>query len=148
MVYLLFLPFTYQYILQYLRIVQILETMGLFSHHNEKAGPPPDEKQSQPPPPSYGEAKEKPAFGAPQTELRAGPSVQSPTCSFAALLLSRSDRIRIMGFPPAVIGPLDEAIRRVWVLGIQNAGPYDSMSYEWKLSGRPCECISVYYSSC
>jgi len=47
-----------------------------------------------------------------------------------------------MGFPQAVIGPLDEAIRRVWVLGIQNAGPYDSMSYEWKLSGRPCECTS------
>lgn len=59
--------------------------------------------------------------------------------SFACLLLSRSDRVRIIGFPNDVVPAVEEAIARVWYPGISSRGPYDGGGYEWKVSGRPCK---------
>lgn len=75
---------------------------------------------------------------APQAGF-SGSSSQAPGSTYAALLLSRSDRIRIINFPGSIVQPLDAAIKRVWAPGVQQQGAYDQASWEWKLSGRPCE---------
>lgn len=93
-----------------------------------------DEKVPPVPPPSYPETPVG-STSAPPAQPRPG-QFGTP---FACLLLSRSDRIRILGFPENVIPAIDESIQRVWVPGIQNKGPSAHQAYEWKLSGRPCE---------
>lgn len=105
-------------------------TMGFRDHFLS------DEKVPSVPPPSYPET--------PVGSTSAPPAQQRPGqfgTPFACLLLSRSDRIRILGFPDNVIPAIDESIQRVWVPGIQNKGPSAHQAYEWKLSGRPCKLI-------
>lgn len=120
--------------------------MGLFSHHNEKSDALPPAPPSAPPPSYPGSSTGQQGF--PQSEAvqadsknDSGPSrglYNAPPSIFAALLLSRTDRIRIIGFPPNVTPALNEAIQRAWPVGVQQAGPYDQVSYEWKLRGNPC----------
>ena len=74
--------------------------------------------------------------GVAQTELSIPPPAYGPSSAFAALILARSDRIRLLSFPGEIDGVVDEAIRRVWVPGIQKRE-----QGEWKLSGRPCESL-------
>jgi hypothetical protein len=63
--------------------------------------------------------------------------------TFACMLLSRSDRIRLIGFTSDVIAAVEAAIARVWAAGIQNRGEYSGGGYEWKLAGHPCRfCFS------
>ncbi|RSH82225.1 hypothetical protein EHS25_005935 [Saitozyma podzolica] len=105
--------------------------MGFFSSDSKvPSGPPPSypDKDSNPPP-------EKPPPAQPQYSSGAGPSFQPPR--FAALVLARRDRVRIVNFPENIAPALGESIARVWVTGIQQQGPYDANSYEWKLSGNP-----------
>jgi hypothetical protein len=107
--------------------------MGFFSSDSKvPSGPPPSypDKDSNPPP-------EKRPPAQPQYSSGAGPSFQPPR--FAALVLARRDRENIA---PA----LGESIARVWVTGIQQQGPYDANSYEWKLSGNPCERLPTIHS--
>ena len=61
---------------------------------------------------------------------------------FASLLLSRSDRIRLIGFPQDVNPVVNDAIQQVWLAGVQAQGPSSLAGWEWKLSGRPCTSTS------
>jgi hypothetical protein len=132
--------------------------MGLFNRHSS------DEKRPEGPQnPSYPPAAPPPAYPAasaptvysdehktPYPQHTSFPSSQQSgfgasssahySSTFAALLLSRSDRIRIIGFPGDVIGAIDEAIKRVWAPGVQEQKAYDHASWEWKLRGNPCTC--------
>lgn len=63
-------------------------------------------------------------------------SYQPPT--FGCLQLARSDRMRTICLPQEVNGHIEEAIRRVWAPGIQNADWFEPGSWEWKLKGNPC----------
>ncbi|KZV68104.1 hypothetical protein PENSPDRAFT_653547 [Peniophora sp. CONT] len=84
---------------------------------------------SEPSPPDY------PSAPAPLNMLSTSHNI--PVSTFACMLLSRSDRVRLLGFPDSVIPSVTEAIRGVWALGIQSSGPYEWGGYEWKLPGRP-----------
>jgi hypothetical protein len=101
--------------------------MGIFS---------PDQKVPLGPPPSY---RPPPSEFRPQNEYQGSSSNPHPRSQFASLLLSRTDRIRIVGFPNDVVGPVNEAVRRVWVAGIQQQGMVETGGWEWKLTGRPCQ---------
>jgi len=84
-----------------------------------------------------------PSYSEPRPVTSAGSSLYQPPhnqfgMAFACLLLSRSDRIRLIGFSPDAIPAVDGAITSAWPPGIQNKGQYDGGGYEWKLSGRPC----------
>ncbi|RSH79696.1 uncharacterized protein EHS24_009348 [Apiotrichum porosum] len=61
---------------------------------------------------------------------------QQPPLTFACILLSRQDRVRVLGFPAEYIPPVREAINNAWPKGIQKEAPFES-GFEWKLSGRP-----------
>ncbi|WVQ82225.1 hypothetical protein IAT38_004353 [Cryptococcus sp. DSM 104549] len=92
------------------------------------------EKKEAPPPPSYGEAKQSPAFASSSaTPYQAPPSFPH---YFACLHLARTDRIRLIGLPPEVHPAVEEAIRRVWIPGVQQQGALPA-AYEWKLRGNP-----------
>lgn len=70
---------------------------------------------------------------------------QQPPLTFACILLSRQDRVRVLGFPAEYIPPVREAINNAWPKGIQKEAPFES-GFEWKLSGRPCEQGMTAYS--
>lgn len=105
--------------------------MGHFSHSDQKTSSDPPAYPT-PPPASMSSSG---GYQAPLGQFG---------LSFACLLLSRSDRVRIIGFPANVIPAVEEAIARVWVPGISSKGNYDGGGYEWKLSGRPCESFSFF----
>ncbi|KAH8078013.1 hypothetical protein HD553DRAFT_330137 [Filobasidium floriforme] len=52
-----------------------------------------------------------------------------PFCIIACLVLSKTDRLRLMGFPEHVLPELQRTIERGWTRGIQSQG--------YKLGGRP-----------
>ncbi|KAI9639661.1 uncharacterized protein MKK02DRAFT_39983 [Dioszegia hungarica] len=60
-----------------------------------------------------------------------------PKSKHASILLSRTDRLRIIGFPNDIIASLDGVIKRAWKLGVQEQKAPDPLSWEWKLHGRP-----------
>lgn len=82
--------------------------------YSEKSGPPQQSQPSDAPAPSY-------------TPFRT---------TFACMSLHRSDRIRMMQFPPEDISAIRDIIKRSWSKGLQAQGPY-SASYEFKLYGNP-----------
>ncbi|BGP42780.1 hypothetical protein JCM10449v2_006792 [Rhodotorula kratochvilovae] len=86
---------------------------------------PPDKP---PPPPTYQHPHPTSSYASPSQPL-------AP--SYAALHLARSDRVRLIGFPDAVVQPVQMAIQNVWAPGVQKMGPYDASSYEFKLKGNP-----------
>ncbi|WVR07171.1 hypothetical protein IAU60_004212 [Kwoniella sp. DSM 27419] len=95
------------------------------------------------PPPAYGEHAQTPtvADAGPSTATpAAGPSTVSKAPQvphlFACLHLGSSDRVRLIGLPPSAVGPVDEAIKRVWLAGIQQSMAYYG-GWEWKLRGNP-----------
>ena len=57
----------------------------------------------------------------------------------ACLVLSRTDRLRFMGFPKGVLGEVRETLKRFWMRGVQGEGEYEGVCWEFKLGGRPCE---------
>ena len=65
--------------------------------------------------------------------MPSGPPPAYPAV-YACILLSRSDRLRLCGFPESVIGPVNDAVSRVWTAGIQRQGMYEG-TYEWKFKG-------------
>ncbi|WVQ99269.1 hypothetical protein IAU59_006401 [Kwoniella sp. CBS 9459] len=122
----------------------------LSSSSSEKNNAPPV-----PPPPSYGEHAQTPIatagpgpghgpssssgqYQAPAQVSFNGGSEPPPAFPhlFACLHLGRSDRVRLIGLPQSAVGPVEEAIRRVWMAGVQQSGAYYS-GWEWKLSGNP-----------
>ncbi|ORY32566.1 hypothetical protein BCR39DRAFT_522894 [Naematelia encephala] len=118
--------------------------MGLFNHQ------PSDSKVPHLPSSSPSASKADQATMYPHEKPRDPPSYQPPpiTSSFAgpsrpvaptyaALHLAKTDRVRLIGFPPDAQRPVNDAILRAWPVGIQQQGPFDASSYEWKLSGRP-----------
>ncbi|WVF71611.1 hypothetical protein IAT40_006419 [Kwoniella sp. CBS 6097] len=113
------------------------------------------EKNNGPPPPSYGEhqhsqtplapapvaaaASARPSTSSNQHQYQAGGSTEPPPAFphlFACLHLGRSDRVRLIGLPQSAVPVVEEAIRRVWMAGVQRSGAY-VMGWEWKLSGNP-----------
>lgn len=124
--------------------------MGFF-HRNSSEEKRPDTTPSQIPsipPPAYPtesrstyptEKQQIPQYQQGQAGFGAPSSSATGGSTFAALLLSRSDRIRIIGFPGTIVTPIDTAIKAVWTPGIQKQQAYDQASWEWKLSGNPCK---------
>lgn len=110
--------------------------MGLFNHHPSGS--------SDPPPPDYDYQSElqDQASMVPEKSQAMPQSFQPPT--FGCLQLARSDRIRTICLPQEVNGPIEEAIRRVWAPGIQQSGLFEPNSWEWKLTGNPCEMEASY----
>ncbi|KAF4626030.1 hypothetical protein G7Y89_g12131 [Cudoniella acicularis] len=84
-----------------------------------------------PPIPEKSSMAEKPAF-----TQEATPSYAPFRTSFASLSLHRTDRIRLLQFPPSDIEAIRGIIQRSWSNGIQDQRPY-SVSYEFKLYGNP-----------
>ncbi|WWC70353.1 uncharacterized protein I206_104303 [Kwoniella pini CBS 10737] len=104
------------------------------------------EKNNQPPPPTYNDSH-IPSESSSRTSYQAPPPppIQQTYSSeppppfphlFACLHLGRSDRVRLIGLPQNAIPAVEEAIRRVWIAGIQTSAPYYN-GWEWKLSGNP-----------
>lgn len=63
-----------------------------------------------------------------------------PFCIIACLVLSKTDRLRFMGFPERCLPAIRDSISRYWPRGIQSEGVYEAVCWEYKLGGRPCEC--------
>ena len=97
------------------------------------------DKKSADGPPSY---PDPPPINAASSSSNQPPHNQFGV-AFACLLLSRSDRVRLIGFSPDVIPAVDMAIGTAWPVGIQKKGEYEGGGYEWKLSGRPCKSLPV-----
>ncbi|OCF36716.1 hypothetical protein I316_01312 [Kwoniella heveanensis BCC8398] len=91
-----------------------------------------------PPPPSYGEHSQTPLAQPSTSSNDQNPSGPPPPFPhlFACLHLGRSDRVRLIGLPQSAVAPVDKAIRRVWMAGVQQSGAYHQ-GWEWKLSGNP-----------
>jgi hypothetical protein len=53
---------------------------------------------------------------------------------FACILLSQTDRLRMYGFPDAVVRIIHDTISQHWPRGIQQQGPFQG-TWEWKLRG-------------
>ncbi|KAI9639662.1 uncharacterized protein MKK02DRAFT_39984 [Dioszegia hungarica] len=135
--------------------------MGFFHKHSSSTDEkhpdgPPDAPPLGPPPPAYPpDIDSKPPLSSQQTYdqplqqqqyhpapaaqagFGTGSSSSSQPSTYAALLLSRSDRIRIIGFPGTIVQALDMAIKRSWAPGVQQQKAYDQASWEWKLAGNP-----------
>jgi len=107
----------------------ITNIMGKFSEAFKHTS----EKTPAEPPPSFQEATTPY-----KTQFSAGSSSSNQPPTFACLLLSATDRIRTVNFPEHTLGPIEEAIKRVWAPGIQSQSYKTPGNYEWKLSGRPC----------
>ncbi|WRT66228.1 uncharacterized protein IL334_003181 [Kwoniella shivajii] len=96
-------------------------------------------KPDGPPPPAYHDSKAViPPSPAPQVQQQYQQSDPPPPFPhlFACLHLGRRDRIRLIGLPQNAVPAVEEAIRRVWMAGIQASTPYHH-GWEWKLSGNP-----------
>lgn len=91
-----------------------------------------DKKEPFPPPP---------AAESPYQTGQAGPSYQA---AYGAVLLSSSDKIRLLNFPEHVIGVVGDTITRAWPPGIQTRGRLEYGGFEFKLKGRPCECLPLW----
>ena len=94
--------------------------MSRLFHRNEKKDL--DDKISpaeEAPPPSY-------------------PAVQATSSYFACVLLSSTDKIRLLNFPESVVAAVETAIQQGWRHGIQEQGLFKGGGYEFKLVGRPC----------
>ncbi|GAA5852609.1 hypothetical protein JCM9279_005528 [Rhodotorula babjevae] len=89
---------------------------------------PPQQPPPQQPPPQYPQPHPTSSYANPTRPA-------APT--YAALHLARSDRVRLVGFPPSVIQPVHDAIWGSWALGIQKESTFDPVSYEFKLKGNP-----------
>ncbi|WWD02829.1 hypothetical protein V865_000871 [Kwoniella europaea PYCC6329] len=110
--------------------------MGKFSEFlsssSSSNNPPP------PPPPTYNESKypsSVPVPGPPPTTYPNEPPPPFPHL-YGCLHLGRSDRVRLIGLPQNAVPAVEEAIRRVWMAGIQKSEAYYK-GWEWKLSGNP-----------
>ncbi|WVW83750.1 hypothetical protein I302_105771 [Kwoniella bestiolae CBS 10118] len=92
-----------------------------------------------PPPPTYNDSKSPippaPAPAFQQQQYSNEPPPPFPHL-FGCLHLARSDRVRLIGLPQTCIPAVEEAIRRVWMAGIQKSEGYYK-GWEWKLSGNP-----------
>lgn len=114
--------------------------MGIFNtsgKKDRKHGAPSSSPKTEMPPPPY------PAMQPHESRQESATPPLVPYGSthsdiFSTIQLSRTDLIRIMGFPKSMLQPMDDVIRRTWTLGVQDSGPVDEISYEWKLSGNPC----------
>ncbi|WWD17427.1 hypothetical protein CI109_101868 [Kwoniella shandongensis] len=91
-----------------------------------------------PPPPNYNDSK---VPFATEPKYPTEPPPPFPHL-FACLHLGRTDRVRLIGVPQNVIPAVDEAIKRVWLPGIQQQGPYTS-GWEWKVSGNPWQGFGI-----
>lgn len=111
---------------------QPLSSMGKFSeafghsHHKEEPQPPP----------SFAEAT-----SSTSSTFKPLPQISNGPTTFACLLLSGQDKIRTVNFPEHSIAPIQEAIQRVWVAGVQRQGYTTPQNYEWKLKGNPCTSL-------
>ena len=65
----------------------------------------------------------------------------APITPIVCVHLAGRDKIRIIGFPDQqhILSVVDEAIKKTWPAGIQKQGIFDKDSYEWKLTGTPCQ---------
>lgn len=97
-------------------------------------------------PPSSSQETDHLTFQPQPAAPQAGFGTRSPSqrSVYAALLLCSWDKIRIVGFPSSIIAPVDAAIKRSWSRGVQQQKAYDQVSWEWKLCGKPCGCISFF----
>ncbi len=69
-----------------------------------------------------------------ETEI---PSYTPAACSsFASLVISKLDRIRLVSFPRTIVDTVQETIQSTWQRGIQNVREYNG-SHEFKLRGWP-----------
>lgn len=57
---------------------------------------------------------------------------------YACMLLSSSDKLRLLNFPHAVWDAIEQTIIRAWI-GIQRKKMMDNTCIEFKLRGNPCE---------
>jgi hypothetical protein len=65
------------------------------------------------------------------------PPYTPATCdAFATLTISKSDRIRLISFPPIIVDAVQEIIQSTWPRGIQNTREYNG-AHEFKLCGWP-----------
>lgn len=71
------------------------------------------------------------------------PAQVGPSGTFACLMLSQTDRVRILDFSPDVTDVVRWTIRTVWPGGIQKEAPYGRGCVEFKLPGNPCESRGV-----
>lgn len=92
------------------------------------------------PPPAYDPASAI-AYTTALSLAASGPSQPRARSRHAAILLSRSDKLRIIGFPFRFVALVDAAVMQEWKAGIQEQKAPDRQSWEWKLNGNPCECI-------
>lgn len=57
---------------------------------------------------------------------------------YACMLLSSSDKLRLLNFPHSVWDAIEQTIHRAWI-GIQRKKMVDNSCIEFKLRGNPCE---------
>ena len=100
-----------------------------------------DERDESPEPPNYTSKSlgSVNPFSDPSSST-AGPSSRSlgPDL-YACLALSRSDKIRLIGFPKPIFDIVTSVIEEYWEGGIMEQGAHMDDGYEWKLTGRPCK---------
>ncbi|KAI9639660.1 uncharacterized protein MKK02DRAFT_39982 [Dioszegia hungarica] len=88
------------------------------------------------PPPAYDPASAI-AYTTALSLAASGPSQPRARSRHAAILLSRSDKLRIIGFPFCFVALVDAAVMQEWKAGIQEQKAPDRQSWEWKLNGKP-----------
>src|SRR5215469_5205763 len=64
------------------------------------------------------------------------PYTPATSSAFASLIISKSDRIRLISFPRTIVDAVEETIQSSWPRGIQNTREYNG-SHEIKLCGWP-----------
>ncbi|WWC89473.1 uncharacterized protein L201_004397 [Kwoniella dendrophila CBS 6074] len=117
---------------------KLSEFLSSSSNNHEQQPPPPTYHESKIPNHNYSHTQQpsSSSFGVSTYQQHQQlPPPEFPHL-FACLHLGRSDRIRLINLPSNSIPTVEAAIRKVWLAGIQNAGPYHK-GYEWKLSGNP-----------
>ncbi|KPV72706.1 uncharacterized protein RHOBADRAFT_46752 [Rhodotorula graminis WP1] len=108
--------------------------MSIFRHFATDAKAPTSSSSQQIPPQQH---LPPPEYPHPHPTSSYANPTRPVAPTYAALHLARSDRVRLIAFPPTVIQPVHDAITRSWALGIQHAGVSDPVSYEFKLRGNP-----------
>lgn len=106
--------------------------MGLFKRDPD--GPPAYDGPPGPTPPEKGERLSMP----PSAQAQAGPS---NAALYACIMLSSTDRMRLVNFPPHVTEIVRHALSVAWPIGLQIDAPVNMgvRCHEFKLKGNPCE---------
>jgi hypothetical protein len=74
-----------------------------------------------------------------QKQQQMPPAGPSYSAAYACVLLSSTDRVRLLNFPPHVPQAVQNVLKVAWPPGIQGTIPLEYGGIEYKLKGNPCE---------